>query len=42
VCRTLPTKAGARDALKADLEKRIIEAYEGEVMGIYYSEYVTQ
>jgi flagellar FliL protein len=33
---------GARDALKAALEQRIIEAYEGEVMGIYYSEYVTQ
>lgn len=33
---------GARDALKAALEERIIEAYHGEVMGIYYTEYVTQ
>jgi flagellar FliL protein len=33
---------GARDALKEALEKKIIEAYEGEVMGIYYTEYVTQ
>ena len=33
---------GARDALKEALEQKIIEAYEGDVMGIYYSEYVTQ
>ena len=33
---------GARDALKEALEQKIIEAYEGNVMGIYYSEYVTQ
>ncbi|MCW2698489.1 MAG: fliL [Blastococcus sp.] len=33
---------GARDALKAALQKKIVEAYEGEVMGIYYTEYVTQ
>jgi flagellar FliL protein len=33
---------GARDALKAALEAKIIEAYHGEVMGIYYTEYVTQ
>ena len=33
---------GARDALKAALEQKVIEAYEGDVMGIYYSEYVTQ
>jgi flagellar FliL protein len=33
---------GARDALKAALEQKIIEANEGDVMGIYYSEYVTQ
>ena len=37
---------GARDALKEALEKKIIEAYtEHEVpmvMGIYYTEYVTQ
>jgi flagellar FliL protein len=34
--------SGARDALKAALEKKIIHAYEGDVMGIYYNEYVTQ
>ena len=38
---------GARDALKEALEKKIIEAYTDEhgvqmVMGIYYTEYVTQ
>jgi flagellar FliL protein len=37
---------GARDALKAALEKKIVNAYEkdGEdvVMGIYYTDYVTQ
>jgi flagellar protein FliL len=38
---------GARDALKAALEKKIVEAYTEEdgvqmVMGIYYNEYVTQ
>jgi len=37
---------GARDALKAALEEKIIEAYTEEdipmVMGIYYTEYVTQ
>ena len=37
---------GARDALKESLEKKIIEAYTEEdvpmVMGIYYTEYVTQ
>jgi flagellar protein FliL len=37
---------GARDALKEALEKKIIEAYTEEdvpmVMGIYYTEYVTQ
>ena len=33
---------GARDALKEALEERIIEAYHGDVMGIYYTEYVTQ
>ncbi len=36
----------ARDALKASLEKRIVEAYTEHdvpmVMGIYYTEYVTQ
>jgi flagellar FliL protein len=34
--------SGARDALKAALEEKIIKAYEGDVMGIYYNEYVTQ
>ena len=37
---------GARDALKEALEEKIIEAYTEEdvpmVMGIYYTEYVTQ
>jgi flagellar protein FliL len=33
---------GAREALKEALQEKIIEAYEGDVMGIYYSEYVTQ
>lgn len=33
---------GARDALKEALEEKIIEAYHGEVLGIYYTEYVTQ
>jgi flagellar FliL protein len=37
---------GARDALKEALEQKIIEAYTEEdhplVMGIYYTEYVTQ
>ena len=33
---------GARDALKEALEEKIIEAYHDEVMGIYYTEYVTQ
>ena len=34
---------GARDALKAALQKKIIEAYGDDiVMGIYYNNYVTQ
>jgi flagellar FliL protein len=38
---------GARDALKEALEKKIVEAYTDDhgvpmVMGIYYTEYVTQ
>jgi flagellar FliL protein len=34
---------GARDALKAALQKKIIAAYgEDVVMGIYYNNYVTQ
>ena len=34
--------AGARDALKEALQEKIIEAYHGDVMEIYYNEYVTQ
>jgi flagellar protein FliL len=34
---------GARDALKAALQKKVIEAYGDDVvMGIYYTDYVTQ
>ncbi len=37
---------GARDALKQSLERRIVEAYREDghdvVIGIYYTEYVTQ
>jgi flagellar FliL protein len=33
---------GARDALKEALEAKIVEAYHGDVMAIYYTEYVTQ
>ena len=33
---------GAREALKEALEEKIIEAYHGGVMNIYYNEYVTQ
>jgi flagellar protein FliL len=33
---------GARDALKEALQKKIVDAYDGDVMGIYYNEYVTQ
>ena len=37
---------GAREALKESLEKKIVEAYTEDgtamVMGIYYTEYVTQ
>ena len=32
----------ARDALKESLEQQIIQAYEGDVLEIYYTEYVTQ
>ncbi|MCF6744996.1 flagellar basal body-associated FliL family protein [Blastococcus sp. KM273128] len=34
--------AGAREALREALQQRIIEAYDGAVMGIYYTEFVTQ
>ena len=33
---------GAREALKEALEEKIVEAYHGDVMDIYYHEYVTQ
>ena len=33
---------GAREALKESLEEKVIEAYHGDVMNIYYNEYVTQ
>lgn len=33
---------GARDAMKAALQKKIIAAYDGKVMGIYFTQYVTQ
>jgi flagellar FliL protein len=33
---------GARDALKEALQQKIVEAYDGDVMAIYYTEYVTQ
>jgi flagellar FliL protein len=33
---------GARDALKESLQQKIIEAYHGDVIEIYYTEYVTQ
>ena len=33
---------GAREALKEALEAKVIEAYHGDVMNIYYNEYVTQ
>ncbi len=32
----------ARDALKEALEQKIVEAYHGDVIEIYYTEYVTQ
>jgi flagellar protein FliL len=34
--------SGARDALKKALQQKIIKAYDGEVMDIYYTDYVTQ
>jgi flagellar protein FliL len=32
----------AREALKAALQEKIVKAYDGDVMAIYYNEYVTQ
>jgi flagellar FliL protein len=34
--------SGAREALKEALQEKIIEAYHGDVIEIYYTEYVTQ
>jgi flagellar FliL protein len=34
--------AGAREALKVGLQQQIVEAYEGDVLEIYYTDYVTQ
>lgn len=31
-----------REALRAELLDRLLEAYEGEVMGVYFMDYVTQ
>jgi flagellar protein FliL len=33
---------GARDAMKAALQKKIVDAYDGQVMAIYFTQYVTQ
>jgi flagellar protein FliL len=33
---------GSREALKKALQKKIITAYDGSVMGIYYTDYATQ
>ena len=32
----------SRDALKSELKERILELYEGELMDIYFTEFVTQ
>ena len=34
--------AKSRDALKSELRERILELYEGELMDIYFTEFVTQ
>lgn len=34
--------AEGREALRAELTKSLSEAYEGEVMGVYFTDYVTQ
>ena len=34
--------AKSRDALKSELKERILELYEGELMDIYFTEFVTQ
>ena len=30
------------EALKAELSEMLVEKYEGEVMGVYFTDYVTQ
>jgi flagellar FliL protein len=35
-------KPGTRDTLKADLLKKLEKSYAGEVMGVYFTEFVTQ
>lgn len=35
-------RRGFRDRLKKELEHRLDEAYEGEVIGVYFTEFVTQ
>lgn len=34
--------AATREALKAELAHQLAEAYEGEVMGLYFTDYVSQ
>lgn len=36
------TSAEGREALRAELVKRLAEVYEGEVMDVYFTDYVTQ
>ncbi|NCT92654.1 flagellar basal body-associated FliL family protein [Cellulomonas sp. APG4] len=36
------TSAEGREALRVELSTRLEEAYHGDVMGVYYTDYVTQ
>lgn len=36
------SSADGRQALKDELSRQLAEAYEGEVMGVYFTDYVTQ
>ena len=36
------TNPEGREALRAELVDRLTEAYEGEVMDVYFTDYVTQ
>ncbi|MGZ4445138.1 MAG: flagellar basal body-associated FliL family protein [Nocardioides sp.] len=36
------TRAASRHALKKKLEKQLAESYDGDVMGVYFTEFVTQ